>query len=212
MDSDRWHPNRRTVIGTTVSGVTLAVAGCIGDSGDGDDTSQDTESKPDESEPADDDQQAAQLDSPAEFPDGEGCAVCNMDTSKHSKWNAQLVGTDGTRVYFCSSGCMSAYTADPERFGGTDEDIENVWVTDYETGDLIDGQESYYVRVTDSNHVNDIMMKNPTPFAERTDAEAFIDELNDEFDADYKHDTDIITFDEFDMELAMFYRKKFFEN
>ena len=107
---------------------------------------------------------------------------------------------------------MSAYTADPEHFGGDDKEIENVWVTDYETGELIDGQESYYVRVKDSNHVDDIMMKNPTPFAERSDAEAFIDELNDEFAADYEHNSDIITFDEFDMELAMFYRGQFFED
>ncbi|QAU14142.1 hypothetical protein EKH57_16435 [Halorubrum sp. BOL3-1] len=212
MSSDCWHPNRRTVIGTAVSGVVLALAGCAGGSGDGDDTSQDTESESDEGEPTDDDQQTAQLDSPTEFPDGEGCPVCNMVPSEHSEWNAQLVGTDGTRVYTCSSGCMLAYTADPEHFGGADEEIENVWVTDYETGDLIDGQESYYVRVKDSNHVDDIMKKNPTPFAERGDAEAFIDELNDEFDADYQPDVDVITFDEFDMELATFYRGGSFEN
>ena len=36
---------------------------------------------------------------------------------------------------------MLAYTADPGRFGGDDEAIENVRVTDYETGALIDGQE-----------------------------------------------------------------------
>jgi len=210
MASDGWHPNRRTVIGTTATSVALALAGCAGDSANGDGTSGDTESQSDNGEPADADQQVAQLDSPTDFPDGEGCAVCNMVTPDHPEWNAQLVKERGTRVYFCSSGCMSAYTADPEHFGGDDEEIENVWVTDYETGELIDGQESHYVRVKDSNHVDDIMMKNPTPFAERSDAEAFINELNDEFAADYEHNSDIITFDEFDMELAMFYRGQFF--
>lgn len=212
MSSDRWHPDRRTVIGTTVSGVALALAGCAGDPDDGDDTNAETGSEPDDSEPADDDQQVAQLDSPTEFPDGQECVVCNMVTPEHPEWNAQLVGTDGTRVYFCSSGCMSAYVADPEHFGGDIEAVENVWVTDYATGDLIDGRESYYVRVKDSDHVDDIMMTNPTPFAERGDAEAFVDELNGEFDADYEHGADVITFDEFDMELAMFYRGRFFED
>jgi len=212
MPSERWNPTRRTVIGTTVSSVSLALAGCAGDPGDGDDATGDTESEPDDSEPADDDQQVAQLDSPTEFPDGQECAVCNMVTPDYPEWNAQLVKADGTRVYFCSSGCMSAYTAAPEHFGGDNEAIENVWVTDYETGGLVDGRESYYVRVKDSDHVDDIMMMNPTPFAERGGAEALIDELNDEFDADYEHDADVITFDEFDMELAMFYRGRFFED
>ncbi len=211
MPTDRWHPNRRTVIGTAASGVTLALAGCTGDSGDGDGTNGDTGNEPDDNEPTDDDQETTQVDSPTAFPDGEQCPVCGMETPEHPEWNAQLVGTDETRAYFCSSGCMLAYTADPEHFDGDDKAVENVWVTEYGTEELIDGQECYYVRVNDSDHVDDIMRRNPTPFAERGDAEAFIDELNDEFDANYDHDADIITFEEFDMELATFYRRHSFE-
>lgn len=107
---------------------------------------------------------------------------------------------------------MLAYTADPGRFGGDDEAIENVRVTDYETGALIDGQECCYVRINDSDHVNDIMTMNPTSFAEREAAEASIDDLNGEFDTDYEHEADVITFDEFDMELALLYRGRFFRS
>ena len=82
MASDSWHPNRRTVIGTTASSVALALAGCAGDSGNGDGTSEDTESQPDNGEPTD-------------FPDGEECAVCNMVTPDHPEWNAQLVKEGG---------------------------------------------------------------------------------------------------------------------
>ncbi len=217
MPSERWKPTRRTFLGTTMSGTAIALAGCTGDADGGNDTNEDTVNEPedsdlDDSEPEDEDQQVEQLDSPAEFPDGEECAVCNMVTPDYPEWNAQLVGTDGTRVYFCSSGCMSTYIADPEHFGGDDEEIENVWVTDYETGELIDATESYYVRVKESSHVDDVMMKNPTPFTDRDGAETFIDELNDGFDADYDRDADVITFDDFDMDNAMFYREQFFED
>ena len=212
MSSGRWRLNRRTVIGTTVSSIAVAVAGCAGDTDDEepDDAGADGDDETgDESPEAS--QQPEDLDSPTEFPDGEACAVCNMITPDHPEWNAQLVKEDGTRVYFCSSGCMLAYYADPEHFDGEDEPVENVWVTDYETGELIDGQECYYVRVTESDHVDDIMMMNPTPFADRDGAEAFINDLNDEFDAEYNHEMDIITFDDFDMELAMMYRGRFLE-
>ncbi len=205
MSNDRLNFDRRTLLGTLGAGAALAVAGCVG--GDDDDDHDDTGTADD-----DHDDEAQQLSEPTEFPEGESCAVCNMVTEEYPDWNAQLVKEDGARVYFCSSGCMLAYYADPEHFGGEGEALENAWVTEYESGELIDGQECYYVRVGDSDHVDDIMMMNPTPFAERDDAEAFIDELNDEFDAGYDHDADIITFDEFDMELAMMYRSRFFED
>ena len=190
MSSNRWRPSRRAVVGTTAASIATALAGCAG-----------------ETDPADSGEQ--QLDAPAEFPEDESCAVCGMVTPEYPEWNAQLVNEDGERVYFCSSGCLLAYYVDPEQFDGEEKPVENVWVTDYETGELIDGRECHYVRVTDPDHVDDIMMMNPTPFADRDGAEAFIDELNGEFDAGYDHDADIITFDDFDMELAMLYRERF---
>lgn len=208
MPSDRWRPNRRTIIGTAVSSITAAVAGCTGET----DTENGGTDDTDDEETPEDDPTPEQLDSPTEFPEGEACAVCGMITPDHPEWNAQSVAEDGTRVYFCSSGCMLAYHADPEHFDGDDKPIENVWVTDYETGELIDGQECHYVRIEDSDHVEDIMMMNPTPFADRDSAEAFIDERNERFDAGYEPEADIISFDDFGMELAMMYRSRFFED
>jgi len=195
--------DRRAVVGSLATSVALALAGCVGgDDDDADDAGDDNDAEPAE-------QNVQQFDSPTEFPEGEECAVCNMVTPDHSEYNAQLVKEDGTRVYFCSSGCLLAYYTHPEQFDGEERPLEGVWVTDYETGELLDGQECYYVRVTDSDHVDDIMMMNPTPFADREDADAFVDELNAEFNAGYDHETDVITFDEFDMALAMRYRGRF---
>ena len=212
MASDRCRPTRRTIIGTTVSSIAIAAAGCVGDA---DDEGPDNTGADGDDEAGDESPEASQqpesIDSPTEFPDGEACAVCNMITSDHPEWNAQLVTEDGTRVYFCSSGCMLAYCADPEHFNGDDEPIQNVWVTDYETGELIDGRECHYVQIEDSNHVDDIMMMNPTPFADRDSAETFIDERNERFDAGYDAGPDIISFEDFGMELAMMYRSQFFQ-
>jgi len=47
------------------------------------------------------------------------------------------------------------------------------------------------------------MMMNPTPFEDRADAEAFVGEFE-------KYDeSDIIGFEDFDMDLATLYREKF---
>jgi len=206
------HVDRRTLLGALCGAV--ALAGCIGDETDDtgdetDDTGNELDDPDDTDDSSDDGEEVEALDEPTEFPQDEPCVVCEMIAEEYPEWNAQLVTAGGTRVYFCSSGCLLAYYVDPEHFDGEDELVENVWVTAYDTGELIDGRESYYVRVEDSDHVDDIMMMNPTPFSAREDAEAFIDELNDEFDAGYNHDADVITFDEFDMELAMHYRARF---
>ncbi|MFP8891206.1 nitrous oxide reductase accessory protein NosL [Natrialbaceae archaeon A-CW2] len=180
--------NRRHMLGILGTGTVVGVAGCLGtndDDGPGDD---------------------ADIEEAVEFPAERACAVCSMVTEEYPDWNAQLVHEDGTREFFCSAGCMAAYYAAPEAFDGPDVAVANVWVTEYETGELIDASEAVFVRVSHSDHVDDIMMKNPTPFAERSDAEAFIDEF-DEYDED-----DIITLEDFDMDLATFYRGRFFES
>lgn len=123
----------------------------------------------------------------------------------YPEWNAQLAHEDGTRAFFDSSGCLAAYKSYTDRFGGPDSPLQNAWVTGYETGELLNASEAFFVRVTNPDHVDDVMMRNPTPFADRSDAAAFVEK----FEA-YSED-DIITFDEFDRDLAMLYRKKFIE-
>lgn len=218
MTFERPYANRRTVIGSLGTGAVLALAGCLDDADDEepetDDTDEtgDTEETDDTDETEENGEEAEQLSEPTEFPDGEECAVCNMITAEYPDWNAQLVEEDGANVYFCSAGCLLAYSVDSEHFGATGEDVENFWVTGYETGDLIDGQEAYYVLVEDADHIDDIMMMNPTPFASRDDAEALVEVLNADFDANYDVGEDIVAADAFDMELAMQYRGRFFED
>ena len=235
-DTDHWplgrrHDDhrllgRRHLLGALGTGATLALAGCVGDDDDeetddddsvddtatGDDADDEETDDTDDAADGDDPDDAQQLAEPTEFPEGEECAVCNMVAAEHPAWNAQLVHEDEQRVYFCSSGCLLAYAMDSEHFGGPATDVEGVWVTDYETGDLVDGLEAHYVRVTDPDHVDDIMMMNPTPFADRDDADAFVDELNADPDVEEEYgEEDVIGFEDFDRDLAVTYRSNFFD-
>jgi copper chaperone NosL len=206
MQHDGPHVDRRTVIGAFGTGAVLALAGCAGgdDGEEGDDeTTADDDAN---GEDGDGDGEPTPLAEPTAFPDGEACAVCNMITADHPDWNAQLVHEDETRTYFCSSGCMAAYYVDPERFDGPDAAVSNVWVTGYESRELVDASEAHFVRITDSGHVDDVMMMNPTPFADRADAEAFVAEFDEYGEAD------IIGLEAFDMDLATLYRGRLFES
>ena len=205
--------DRRWLLGTIGAGTAVGLAGCLGGDGEEDDGGTDDDESGEEAEDDVDDANGEGANGEgelafeeADFPEGRECAVCSMVAEEYPDWNAQLVHEDGHREYFCSAGCLSAYYAAPEEFGGPDSEIVGVWVTDFETGELIDGTDAYYVRVTDPDHVDDIMMRNPTPFADRDDAVAFVERF-DEYDED-----DIITLEEFDMELAMLYRSRFFED
>ncbi|MHC3439684.1 nitrous oxide reductase accessory protein NosL [Natrialbaceae archaeon A-gly3] len=203
--------DRRWVLGTIGIGATAALAGCLGD-----------DDEPEQGGDTDDDDDEPALSEPADFPEDDDeseCAVCSMITVDNPEWNAQLVHEDGHREFFCSSGCMAAYYADPEHFGGPDSEIENVWVTEYGAdvdedagGDvdahgLIDGADAYFARVIDRDDVDgDAMGVNPIPFAQRAGAEAFLE------DFEAYDDADVITLEDFDMDLAMTYRAQFFED
>lgn len=225
MSYDGSRVDRRTVLGTLGTGTIIALAGCTGngdDGADGDDGSDGndgsgtdgdgtdpngTDDGTDEGESdgtdADEGDGAEQLDGPAEVPDGEPCAVCNMIAAEYPDWNAQLVHEDDERAFFCSSGCLSAYYADPTAFEGPDSPVAGAWVTGFESRELVDAAEAHFVRVTSADDVDDIMMMNPTPFENREDAEAFVAEF-EKYDEE-----DIIGFEDFDMELATLYREKF---
>jgi len=191
--------DRRTVLRTAAAGTTLAIAGCITKSEPAaDDNTTDDQPADDETTDAD---TAAQ---PAAIPADANCEVCNMVAADYPAWNAQLTHDTGDDAYFCSAGCLAAYTADPSRFDGPDSAVDTAWVTEYDTESFIEASEAFFVRVRDPDHVDDIMMKNPTPFESREDAIGF----TESFEA-YGED-DIVRFSDFDMELATFYRGKFF--
>ena len=210
MTAEGLRADRRTVLETLGSGAVLALAGCVGGDGngaaDGEDDTEGDATGGDETDGGDTDEETRPLSEPTEFPEDGECAVCKMIAAEHPDWNAQLAHEDESRAYFCSSGCMAAYYVDPERFDAPDSPIGPVWVTGYETGELIDPSEAYFVRVSNADHVDDVMKMNPTPFGDRADAVTF----TEEFEA-YSEE-DIITLDQFDMELATQYRAQFFED
>lgn len=194
---------RRGLLSITATGMLAGLAGCASDdesAAEGDEDDTDGEPAADTDEGGDDASPETSLNEPVAFPEDAECPVCGMMPADHSKWNAQLVHEDEHREFFDTSGCLAAYVAYTDRFGGPDSELAASWVTGFETGELIDATDAFFVRVSDPKHVDDIMGMNPTPFAERSDAEAFIDEFEE-----YSEE-DIIRFSDFDKELAEFYR------
>lgn len=145
----------------------------------------------------------ASIDEPTEVPSDATCPVCNMVPAQYPDWNAQLVHEDEERVFFCTSGCMTAYYVVPERFDAPDAAIAGVWVTDFVTSDLIDGLEANYVLETDTDRVDDPMMRNPLPFVDRASAIAYVEQYDD------LAEDDVVTIDEFDQDIAELYRERF---
>lgn len=210
MDTTPYTTGRRRILQLIGAGSIGGIAGCLDtDSAEADEPRDEDESEtPDpadsEAAPETGETAAADLREPVTVPADRTCAVCNMVPAEYPDWNAQLVHEQGDREFFCSSGCMAAYIADPPRFEGPDTAVETIWVTGFETGELHEATAVVFVRVTDSEHVDDIMGRNPVPFAEREDADAFLT------DFDAYDESDLLTIDDFDRDLAEFYRSRFF--
>jgi copper chaperone NosL len=138
-------------------------------------------------------------DDPLEFDDDQNCAVCGMTPTDYPDWHSQLAHESGERAIFCSSGCMTAYLADVP----IDSGIVGAWTVDYESGELIDALEAFFVIVTDSSDVDEVMELNPRAFAEEDDAVAFLDE----WESEELSEDDIIGFEEIDTDVASIYRE-----
>ena len=184
---------RRLVV--TAGTLTAALAGCTGGT---DDAAEPT--------PTTTDSTAALTDS-APVPEDASCGVCNMMPAKFPDYNAQLTVEAGDRVFFCSSGCLAAYYVDPGNFEPTHEGatFAGLWVHDHETTELIGARSAWFVRETNADRVADPMQRNPLPFAAESDAEAYVAEYDD------LSESDILRLTDFDMDLATFYRGRFFE-
>jgi len=184
---------RRVVVAAGT--LTAALAGCAGGAGDADEsTATATDS-------------AAALTEPAPVPEDASCGVCNMMPAKFPEYNAQSTVEAGDRVFFCSSGCLAAYYVDPGNFEPAHEGaaFAGLWVHDHETGAVIDARSAWFVRETNADRVDDPMQRNPLPFADRADAEAYVAEYDD------LSESDILRLADFDVDLATFYRGRFFE-
>ncbi|MDZ7687463.1 MAG: nitrous oxide reductase accessory protein NosL [Halobacteriales archaeon] len=185
----------KTLAVTAALGTSLTT-GCLGDG----ESEMPDEDAGDGGEDTDDGADEVALDEPAEFPSDAECPVCEMMSAEYPDWNAQVAHEDGERAFTCSVGCMVAYVAYPDEFGVSDAAVAGVWVTSYETGELIDGFEAYYALETDNERVDDVMMLNPAAFENREDAIAYVDEV------DYIDEEDVVEFDALDAETADMYR------
>jgi nitrous oxide reductase accessory protein NosL len=114
---------------------------------------------------------------PVEYPD-QTCAVDARNVREYPGWNAQILHKDGKRAFFCTSGDMGAYYTSPTAFGVSEAEVAGVWVTDYETGETVDGTDAYYVFVADRDAVDMPAGRNPIPFAERARAEDFVADID----------------------------------
>jgi len=115
---------------------------------------------------------------PVEYPD-RSCEVDARNVRKYPGWNAQVVHEDGARAFLCTSGCMGAYYTLPTAFGVTEADIAGLWVTDYATGENIDGTDAYYIFVGEKDLIDTPAGRNPLPFSDRKSAERFTKEFEE---------------------------------
>lgn len=201
-DAYGGEPRRRRFVGVVTSGVAVGLAGCLQAFGNGDD---DTDSTGDD----DTDDSAGSgyavddhpIDEPMEFTGDHHCAICNMTPVDYSDWMGQLAHEDGTGVFFCSTGCLSAYIAVPDHFGAPDAAIEAVWTTEYETGELIDAEEAAFALDDDESGDSGPMPPNPRAFEDHDDAVAYVES------AEHLDEDDVIGFDEIDADVAAIFRE-----
>lgn len=191
--SRRNWASRRGVLSAFAAGAAVSYAGCVG--GPTGESAEPTNEEDDELELLD-----HPVDEPRAFPEGYVCdAVCAMEVADYPEWNAQLAHEDETGAFFCTSGCMVTYRLDPSEFDGSDSPIAGVWVTDFETGELVDGAEAYYVLEDDVDRMNEPMGLNPRPFADRADASAYVE-------AHSLSEGDVVRLDAFDLDTVAIYR------
>lgn len=214
-DSNR-DVTRRTALRAGIVGVGAALAGCLGSSGTGDtggtegtdqtttERSAQTGTGTEGTEQTETTQAEATPETPAK---DESCAVCKMYPAKFPDYNAQLQLNDGEHVHFCSTGCLTAYTASPGTFheGVTRDDVDVAWAHDHASTELVRANDAYFVLETDADRVDDPMMRNPLAFERESDATDYVDRYDD------LSTDDVVRYEDFDLTLAKEYRGKFFE-
>lgn len=178
--------------------MSAVTAGCLGgnaaesagDGGDGGDADADEQTFPEHP-----------VDEPRDPPPGRRCdGPCGMEPAAYPEQNAQIAHTGGEGVFFDSVGCLTTYHYDPAFYYGPDSAVENVWVRDFGTKELVDGTTAFYVLDYDRERHEEVMAHNPKPFVDRADAVAYVDSYGD------LTDDDIVGFDAFGAEQAHRYR------
>lgn len=156
-------------------------------------------------------------DAPVEFyePDGDvSCSVCGMNTDMFGGWHAQATHADGTRVEFCSTGCLVSYFVDPAHHDAPESPIEGVWVVDFNERpsggtELIDAHEARFVLDYETaDKFTTPMGGSPPAFPDYDAAVAYVDGY-DGTEYEELTEDDIVTLDDFDDEIANEYRGNF---
>lgn len=143
------------------------------------------------------------FEEPIDFPEDAECAVCNMVAAEYPEWNAQLIHESYERAYFCSPGCLATYVPHAGLFGGPDTAIEGAWVSEFDSEEFIDAIEAYWVYEQDRERQEFPMpMGSPLPFSEEDSATAYIEDYDD-----LTVDDHLIGWEDFDEDIANFYRK-----
>ncbi|TKR25290.1 nitrous oxide reductase accessory protein NosL [Natronomonas salsuginis] len=192
--SRRVRSGRRPLLAAIASGASAAAAGCLG--GTAEPTSD--EAAGDAEEPTFPEHP---VDEPRDPPAGRRCdGPCGMEPADYPDSNAQIAHAGGEGVFFDSVGCLVAYHHDPTFYDGPESDVENAWVRDFGTKELLDATAAFYVLDYDKERHEEVMAHNPKPFATREDAVAYVDSYDD------LDEGDIVRFDAFGAEEAHRYR------
>ncbi|ELY68222.1 lipoprotein [Natronobacterium gregoryi SP2] len=128
------------------------------------------------------------------------CGVCSMGVVDYPDRNAQLAHENGDGMMLCSPGCLFAYSVAPKHFDGPDSEVVGVWVTDFDTGELIDGFDAYYALEHDERRADDPMGVDPRVYEDEELALEYVDRYDD------LGEDDVITFSAVDEDVARIYR------
>jgi nitrous oxide reductase accessory protein NosL len=85
---------------------------------------------------------------PREIPKDTRCPVCGMFADRDAKWQAQLIMKDGKQVAAVSPKHLFMALHDlPKHSKGkyTRQDVDEIWVRDYDTGKWIDATRAHFV-------------------------------------------------------------------
>ena len=82
---------------------------------------------------------ASSYSQPFPVPKDTLCAECGMMVNPDSKFSAEVITTDGKKLFFCDIGDMLRH------FRSDRGKLKTAYVKDYTSGAWIDGEKAYYV-------------------------------------------------------------------
>lgn len=109
---------------------------------------------------------------PQEIPSDVSCGKCGMFPAKYPQWQSQIVFSDGSMTPFDGCKCMFGFMFNMAKYDPAhqSQDIANVWVKDFNSGDWVDAKNAHYVI---GSEVMGPMGKELIPFADAAAAQAF---------------------------------------